>query len=324
MDLLLDSRGYVRQRESQTLEFKQTFRVGDTDLLRYAKTMAGMANNQGGEIVFGIKDRPHQPMGLRDDRMMTFDRRNMNRVLLDYFAPDFHWEHDTVELFGVTLGFITVWSAPTKPVVCTRHHDQAKLREGGIYYRYRAETRDVRYAELNAILQAERDKEKQLWMNHIQTIATVGPQAAQIIDTVRGEADIQGTKVIIDRALLDQIQFVREGQFVERGGAPTLTLAGSISGLLDHDHAVYTEMAYPYTRDMVMQELGVLNRYSTDALISYFDAKGNPRYHAEIRTGKTAKVHKYSEQFLRMLRHELRADPGLEFRAREQHGGRRA
>lgn len=44
----------VISRESSTLEFKESF---STDVLnRCMKTIAGYANNEGGYIVFGIKD----------------------------------------------------------------------------------------------------------------------------------------------------------------------------------------------------------------------------------------------------------------------------
>lgn len=48
----LNERGHVRQRECQTLEFKETFRLGDA-LIEYARTLVGMANNQGGSLIFG-------------------------------------------------------------------------------------------------------------------------------------------------------------------------------------------------------------------------------------------------------------------------------
>ena len=54
--------GRLASRENSRLEYKQSFnwsgRAG------YAKTMAAFANNAGGFIVFGVKDSPHDLVGL--------------------------------------------------------------------------------------------------------------------------------------------------------------------------------------------------------------------------------------------------------------------
>lgn len=320
MQLELNVRGHVRQRESQTLEFKQSFQPGD--LPEYARTLVGMANNQGGTIVFGVKNKPHEPVGLVGDRFDHFDPKDLNQVILDYFSCDVDWAFDSFDQFGKRFGLLSVTEALLKPVICAKHHDKAKLREGAVYFRYRAQTKEIRYAELAAILQAERDKEKALWMKHIQAIATVGPQAVQIVDTVRGELEVAGTKVIVDRALIEKLRVIREGQFVEKGGAPTLRLVGEISGLLDHDHVTYTEAAYPYTQDMILAKLPI-KAYDFQALIWKFEVKGNPRYHTIIKTGRKAQVHKYSEQLLTLLRDKLRNNPGIIEESRQAYKGSR-
>lgn len=43
----LDNKGYLRKRESYNLEYKQNFQFGD-GILKYIKTLVGMANNKGG------------------------------------------------------------------------------------------------------------------------------------------------------------------------------------------------------------------------------------------------------------------------------------
>ena len=172
--LELNENGYIKQRESQSLEFKLSFRFGDS-LIEYSRSMVGMANNRGGSIIFGIKNKPHEPIGLTDDRINRFDTKELNQVLLDYFSSDVEWKLDTFCQFGKTFGTIKVQEAEIKPIICTKNHNKKKLREGAIYFRYRGQTKQIRYNELSVLLQAEKDKEKQLWMKHIQSIATVGP-----------------------------------------------------------------------------------------------------------------------------------------------------
>ena len=202
-DLSANDRGYVRKRESTQLEFKQSFQPGS--IRSYARTMAGMANNHGGEIVFGVKDTPRIPIGLQNEKFENFDPRKINQVLLEHFSGDVDWEIKTHSQHGLIFGVIAVSEASEKPVICTRSHSESKLREGGIYFRYRGETREIRFSELRDILTAERDKEKRLWMDHIQTIAQVGPQYVQIVDALRGEMTVGDTQVIIDEALVKKL-----------------------------------------------------------------------------------------------------------------------
>ena len=54
--LATDSKGRVRNRERNDLEYKVSF--GLNSWANYAKTMAAFANNIGGYIIFGVKDNP--------------------------------------------------------------------------------------------------------------------------------------------------------------------------------------------------------------------------------------------------------------------------
>ena len=305
----LNERGHVRQRECQTLEFKETFRLGDA-LIEYARTLVGMANNQGGCLVFGVTNSPRIPAGLRDNRFSNFDAKDLNRVILGYFSSDVDWSMDTFDVAGVTLGKIEVNRASLRPIVCTRSHQQKNLREGAIYFRYRGETKEVRAAELVAMLAHERDKERQLWMKHIQSIATVGPQAAHILDLSRKRIDFGSSKVLIDESLVGKLKLVKEGHFTERDGAPALRLVGDIDGVLGPDHVVVNEATYPYTETTLLEHLSI-GQHAFRALIWHLDIKGNSEYHMEIQTGRTGVVHKYSNRFLARVREIVRSEPAV-------------
>lgn len=307
--LKLNEKGYVSNRESMQLEFKQAFQLGDS-LHTYARTMVGMANNSGGCIVFGVQDKPHLPIGLGNDKIDRFDPRQMTQILLEYFSPDVAWELDTFEEHGVRFGVILVEEAVLKPVVCSKTKQNAKLREGAIYFRYRGETKEIRYQELANLLQAERDKEKRLWMDHIQSIAQIGPQYVQIADAARGEMQVGGAKVLIDESLVKKLKVIKEGQFSEKKGAPTLRLVGDIDGLISSDHAVYAESAYPHTQGTIIDQLPI-NQYEFQAIVWSLEAKGNSRFHMEVPTGKNSAVQKYSEKFVQLLKERIRADKGF-------------
>jgi len=304
--IYLNERGHVRQRECQTLEFKEAFRLGDA-LVEYARTLVEMANNQGGQLIFGVANNPRNPVGLRDDRFANFDVKDLNRVLLGHFSSDIDWSMETIEVGGVTLGRIEVKQAPLRPIVCTRAHAQKNLREGAIYFRYRGETKEIRAAELVTMLAHERDKERQLWIKHIQSIATVGPQAAHILDLSRNLIDFGSSKVLIDESLVGKLKLVKEGHFTEREGAPALRLIGDIDGVLGPDHVVLNEAMYPYTESTLLENL-TIGQHALRALIWHLEIKDNSEYHMEIRTGRTGVVHKYSNRFLARVREIMRSE----------------
>lgn len=45
------------KREDKNHEFKQSFNMANAAM--YLKTIAAFANNEGGYIIFGVKDKPH-------------------------------------------------------------------------------------------------------------------------------------------------------------------------------------------------------------------------------------------------------------------------
>jgi len=189
--------------------------------------MVSFANAKGGFIVFGVSDRPREIVGLQTDRFDEFDPANLTTRLNSHFSPELEWELDDIEIESVVLGFIYVEEAKDKPVVCTSNWGK-DLKESEIYYRYRGQSTTIRYPELRAILEERADRERRAWMQHIQKISEVGPTKVGIIDTVKGQIFGAGTPYLIDKSLIDQLKFIREGNFSEGEGKPTLRLIGDV------------------------------------------------------------------------------------------------
>lgn len=315
--LELNSKGLVKQRESEALEFKESFGLGDS-LIEYSRTLVGMANNQGGHIAFGIKNKPHIPTGLKDERFDSLDPKSLNKVFLEYYSSDVSWNLSVIELSGKRIGLISVDEASRKPIICSKNHTGKHLREGAVYFRYRGETKEIRHGELANLLEAEREKEKLLWMKHIQSIASIGPQSVQILNSLEGSLSIGQTKVLLDKNLLGQLKVINEGKLSETDGAPTLRVVGEIVGLVNHDTVIYNDTSYPYTSGMLCEKLGI-NSWDCQALLFYLKIKGNPEYHAEIQTGKSSKTQKYSDLALGLFRDKMRGDPNLIQIARDSY-----
>lgn len=201
----LDSRGYLKKRESFNLEYKQNFQQGN-NLLKYAKTLVGMANNKGGMIIFGVKDSPHIPLGMTNNKFLEIDPKEIDSRIREFFAPYIKWKMTTQEINGKCFGILSVDEAEEKPVVCKKNKEEI-LREGAIYYRYRAETKEIEYTELKNILEKEREKERILWIRHIEKIAMVGPRHIDILDRYNGEIAYGDKKILIDKHLVEKLNF---------------------------------------------------------------------------------------------------------------------
>ena len=225
-EITINSKGHLTKRESFDLEFKKAFHYGDS-LHEYVRSLVGMANNRGGQIVFGIEDSPRVPVGLNSDKFDKLDPTKLNAIILEYFSSDLHYSINSFEWEGKSFGILSVTEARVKPILCRKAYKKF-FREGAIYYRYRGENKEILYSELSALIDEEREKEKQLWMSHIQKIGEVGPSHIHILDTTHGELGIGDNTVLIDSSVIDKLKFIREGHFVENEAAPALKLMGDM------------------------------------------------------------------------------------------------
>ena len=310
----LTERGYLRKHESSDLEYKENFHRGD-EMLKYIKTLVGMANNKGGQIVFGVKDSPHIPLGMTNSKFADLDPKDFENQITQYFSPSIEWEMDTVTYDEKMFGVITVKEADNKPVVCTKSKAiNNLLREGAVYYRYRGETREIGYPELRKLLDAEKEKERILWISHIQKIATIGVSNVEMLDMVKGELTVSDKKLLIDKELIAKIKFIKEGHFVESDevGAPALRLVGDVEGVdLKEVTAINPNKIYIYQTSQLQEQLG-LNQHEMQAIIYTLEIKGKVKWHLAIPNGKSV-VHKYTSALLDVLKRKLTSPDFLDF-----------
>lgn len=299
MDFILDTKGYIKRRESFDLEFKQNFQGGD-NFVKVIKTMVGMANNKGGEIVFGVKDRPHLPIGMTNTRFHEVDPSEIDSKIREYFSSEIKWSSSTSTFNGKEFGILSISENDNKPIICKKNKDNI-LREGAIYYRYRGQTKEIEFAELKEILDKEKEKEKILWIKHIQKISMIGPRHVHLLDSFKGEITIGEGKILIDKNVIDKLHFIKEGHFSETNGEPTLRLIGDITGIADPELSVPADILYPLFACDLQERLN-LNSYEIQSIIWKLKIKGNPKYHSETKTGKrSSNVQKYSENLIPLL-----------------------
>jgi hypothetical protein len=268
------------------------------------KTMVGMANNKGGEIVFGIKDRPHSLVGMTNSRFSEVDPSEIDSKISEYFSPEIYWSSEIMSIENKDFGVLKVIENDLKPIICKKNKESI-LREGAIYYRYRGLTKEIAYPELKEILDKEREKEKILWIKNIQKISSIGPRNVHLLDSYKGEILIGEGKILIDKNVIDKIHFIKEGQFKETTGEPTLRLIGDITGIVDPKMSLHSDFLYPLFTSDLQEHLGI-NSYEIQSIIWKLKIKGNSKYHTENKTGKkSSKTQKYSKSLIPVLERML-------------------
>lgn len=305
--------GYIKSRESSSLEFKESFNFSNMD--DYAKTMAAFANNKGGIIIFGVKDNPRIPIGIQKEKFDNIKQEKVTGYLIEYFSPEIEWDIGITEVDGKYFGYIYAHEAYNKPIVCKKNNGD--LKSGEIYYRYRGQSRKIEFSELRKIIDEIRENEKRLWMEHIEKIAQIGPQNIAFIDLIRGSIETQklnGSKLIIDRSLLDDlkknVKFVEEGKFSEKEGAPTLKLIGEIQ---PSDNVIIPDLDlnkdYPYNQKQLAEKLGI-RPYDVKVLIWKYNLKEDKKYSISMQTSKSTNLYKYTEYTLEFLKEKLKGNKG--------------
>lgn len=222
--------GTLIHRESQTLEFKESFNF--SGIAEYYRDFAAFANNRGGYLVFGVKDKPRrEKVGLNTKAKDQFDRLDPEKVeghLLNHFTGHITWEQDVIEHDGQCFGYFYVAEANEKPIICKKDEGEF-LRDADIYYRYGGRTQRIRYSELEAIIKHRIERQNAQWVDLVTKIGKTGPSNAAILDMDKGKLETEAQVLVVDEKLVERIKFIKEGEFDEKEGAPTLKLIGDVT-----------------------------------------------------------------------------------------------
>lgn len=76
-----------------------------------------------GYIIFGVKDKPREPIGLNEKSLELFEDLKIEEFtnnLNEYFSPEITWEHCTFELGRKVFGIIYIHELENKPAICKK------------------------------------------------------------------------------------------------------------------------------------------------------------------------------------------------------------
>jgi len=303
-----DSKGHLKCRERNDLEYKETFGLGSW--ASYAKTMAAFANNVGGYILFGIKDNPREVVGV-NNAFEDFKQEKFTEALNALFSPEIQWDVGCVEINGKKVGYIYTWESENKPVIAQKGESSEKINSGDIYYRYRAKNGKIQFPEMRKIIDDSTKKEQERIFKLIEAIKNSDTTNLGIVNYNNGHFSTPyGVDIAIDKRLVVQLlkkaRYIKNGSFVEDGGQPVLRVTGNIDLA---EEVPVPEMnpddQYPYLQKDLKELLGLKSNYQIQALIWTFGLKNQKKYHIEISTSKQTKAHKFSLLALRYLKEKL-------------------
>lgn len=192
------------------------------------KTIAAFANNKGGYFVFGVENSTFNVLGLPDDKFEKFDLNRLNQNIRDQLGIGLEIQVTTHQIDGKKVGVVYIGPAHTKPVIFI--HNAGDVAQGHIYYRYPGEDRLISPADLQQLIEQRMQQLSQTILSkHLANIMRFGIENAAVMNLATGEIDGKAGAFLIDEALLPKISFVKDGEFVERSGAPTLKLIGEVA-----------------------------------------------------------------------------------------------
>lgn len=221
--------------ETDAHECKTNFGMKHPEV--WLRAVAALANNSGGYILFGVHDKgktgpsgedlSHAVVGMNNTEFQKVDPATLAKRVKGVFDPTPKFRTTTVSIGGKSVGVMYVEQHASRPVIATKTEGD-RISEGDIFFRYPGQSTRIKYSDLRAMLDA-RDKEARAQiLPMVERLLRLGPQRSMVADLESGTLDDGKTAIHIDASLIEKLNFIKEGQFDETEGAPTLRLIGEV------------------------------------------------------------------------------------------------
>lgn len=206
----------------------------------WLKAIAALANNRGGYIFFGVRDKDsdqkdgidlsYAVTGLTTDEFAKTDIEDISKRLKSTIDPTPRIQVTSIEIGGKMVGVIYAEQHQSRPVIATKNEGD-QLKEGDIFFRYPGQSCRIKYSDLRAILDERDTQARSDIMPLVERLLSIGPKRAMIADLDAGVFSDGKHPILIDEGLIDRLKFIREGSFSEADGAPTLRLVGDVQAV---------------------------------------------------------------------------------------------
>lgn len=221
--------------ESNQHECKEDF--GFKHAEKWLRAVAALANNSGGYVLFGVKDKSvvsgkidpdsYKVTGMKGCDFEIADPADFTKHVKSTFDPTPRVDTTILEIDGMKVGIMHVHQHGSRPVIAQKSLG-SQVKEGDIFFRYPGQSARIKYSDLRTILD-ERDRQaRQQILPMVEKLLHLGPREAMVTDLSDGKLSDDKRSIIIGEDLLDKIKFIREGEFDEKEGEPTLRLVGDV------------------------------------------------------------------------------------------------
>lgn len=211
------------ESEDNQIEFKASFSFSDNTLSKIMRAVAALANNSGGYIFCGVEDQTGKVLGLSSVTDFNSDIARWSTAIKGCLMPTPHFEKALFKVAGKDVGVIYVEEAERKPILANKNLGD-KIRAGAIYYRYPGQSSEIGYGELSELLH-ERDRRAQReLLDNLSIFSDRTPDEVAVIDLKTGEMANGQEKIRLSQEFIDQLSVIKEGEFVEVGGAPAVRI----------------------------------------------------------------------------------------------------
>ena len=238
--------------ESDRHECKQEF--GFKHAGKWLRAVAALANNAGGYVVFGVKDKKitggkidpesYTVSGLNSTHFANADPSDFTKLIKATFDPTPKVETIILDLNGTSVGMMYVHQHGSRPVIAQKG-DGEQVKEGDIFFRYPGQSARIKYSDLRAILD-ERDRQsREQILPMVEKLLQLGPRDAMVADLAEGVLSDENRSIMIGEGLLEKIKFIREGEFDEKAGDPTLKLVGKVKAIGSNGSVVHKAFVTP-------------------------------------------------------------------------------
>ncbi|MCE8525800.1 ATP-binding protein [Ruegeria pomeroyi] len=219
-----DGNWYLADGETSEQECKEHFDPKKMNPI--VRAIAALANNKGGFVFLGIRNADCRVVGLADNQFSETDIVRIADKVKHFLTPTPDFVKDTIAVDGMSVGIIYVEKFDVPPVIVCRDGDG--LEDGTILFRYPGQSAKIKFGDLHAMLRERDQASHTRLLQSAQRLSDIGIDRSMIIDTDEATLETSDTKLMIDRALADQLDFIRQGEFEEVAGAPALRLVGDV------------------------------------------------------------------------------------------------
>ena len=240
--------------ESNTIDYKQNFK---DSIKKVIKHIIAFANTQGGYLVFGVEDTSGKVLGLnRADlkKFNEFDFETITTEIHNHIPGSIVIEKTTYKIKRKTLGIFYIPEHSKKPLILSRTKDTHP--QGTILFRYPGKTTAIQPDDLEVMIEK---RVKQHIETHLPKLfmemCNQGLENIAIMNTQNGIVTGKGGCFELDENLLKDVQYIKEGEFSEKDGAPTIKIIGEAQSVNATNKTMPLEYQYPYPYGQILKTI---------------------------------------------------------------------